>query len=111
VEMRAKGRNGLIKAISRDLPPTGPMKGNNMEGETQDAGMELARRLLEGVTPRVNNHGSILEHQEKQLRNHQQTLAAVALLLDILVLAVRDLQIRAGIDPIDPKPVEPGAVN
>jgi hypothetical protein len=75
-----------------------------MESETHDVGMDLARQLIEGLSPRVNNHGA-------QLRNHQETLAAIALLLDILVRAVRDLQVRAGVDPIEAKPVEPGAVN
>jgi len=82
-----------------------------MEGDTQDAGMTLAKQLLEGIAPRVDQHGKLLQNQAEQLRNHQQTLAAIALLLDILVRAVRDLQVRAGVDPIEPKPIDPGAVN
>jgi hypothetical protein len=80
---------------------------DDMEPE-QDAGMTLAKQLLEGITPRIDQHAKLLKNLGEASGNHQEILTAQAVLLDILVLAVRDLQIRVGIDPIEPPA---GAVN
>ena len=52
----------------------------------------LVGETLEKLDARLDNHA-------KQLANHQETLEAMAALVEVVRAAVLDLQIRAGLKP------------
>jgi len=58
----------------------------------------LVGEVLEKQGLRIDNHA-------EQLANHQEILTAVSTLIEMLRTAVIDLQVRAGLKPVDHGPV------
>jgi hypothetical protein len=65
---------------------------------SSEKAFNLVGSMLETIDARIDNHAA-------QLANHQETMTAMAALVEILRAAVADLQVRAGLRPSGSAPV------
>jgi two-component sensor histidine kinase len=82
------------------------MAGQNEDEETIKMADEQKRVTTEEafhqVAETIDLVSKRIDNQGKRLDNHDETLQAMATLVDMLRTAVIDLQVRAGLKPHDP---------
>ena len=76
-----------------------------MADEKADEKRISAEEAFHRVGEVLEAHSAHIDNHAKQLANHQEILTAMSTLVEMLKVAVLDLQVRAGLKPTGSEPV------